>query len=123
MKCLLDTNTILYFLGGRLADPLKLSDYCVSVISEMELLSYPSLTDDVEAQIRTFLSEVTLVGLTQEVKDAAIDLRRQHGLKLPDAIIAATAMALNAELLTNDTQLLQVPEVSGKALPLKDKPK
>ena len=123
MKRLLDTNTVLYLLGGRLADPLKPSDYCVSVISEMELLSYPSLTDDAEAQIRTFLSEVTLVGLTQEVRDAAIDLRRQHGLKLPDAIIAATAMALNAELLTNDTQLLQVPEVSGKALPLKDKPK
>jgi predicted nucleic acid-binding protein len=40
---LLDTNVVLYFLGGRLANPLPSGEYFVSVITEIELLSYPSL--------------------------------------------------------------------------------
>jgi len=120
VKCLLDTNVVLYLLGGRLADPLEPGDYCVSIISEMELLSYPSLGTDAEAEIRAFLSAVTAVGLTQEIKDTAVDLRRRHGLKLPDAIVAATAVVTNAELLTNDAGLLKVPGVSSRSLPLKE---
>ncbi|MEH2170206.1 MAG: hypothetical protein V7K41_26865, partial [Nostoc sp.] len=38
----LDTNVILYFLGGRLVNPLLLGQYFISVITEIELLSYPS---------------------------------------------------------------------------------
>lgn len=39
MTALLDTNVVLYFLGGRLAAPLPPGDYGVSVITEMELLA------------------------------------------------------------------------------------
>jgi hypothetical protein len=41
----LDTNVILYLLGGKVAQPLAPVRYFVSVVSEMELLSYPSLDD------------------------------------------------------------------------------
>lgn len=41
---LLDTNVVLYFLGGRLMNPLPSGQYFVSVITEIELLSYPSLS-------------------------------------------------------------------------------
>lgn len=41
---LLDTNIVLYFLGGKLANPLPSGQYFVSVITEIELLSYPSLS-------------------------------------------------------------------------------
>ena len=68
-------------------------DYFVSVITEMELLSYPTLDSAAESQIRSFLSEVTVVGLTRPVIDLAIRLRREQALKLPDAVIAATALA------------------------------
>jgi predicted nucleic acid-binding protein len=63
------------------------------VITEMELLSYPTLDSAAESQIRSFLSEVTVVGLTRPVIDLAIRLRREQALKLPDAVIAATALA------------------------------
>jgi hypothetical protein len=43
VKRLLDTNAILYLLGGRLAAPLEIGPHYVSAISEMELLSYPNL--------------------------------------------------------------------------------
>lgn len=45
---LLDTNVVLYLLGGRLANPLPSGQYFVSVITEIELLSYPSLNSERE---------------------------------------------------------------------------
>ena len=54
------------------------------------------------------------------LKQETIKLRRQYRFKLPDAIIVATARHLNAELLTNDIKLLKAPDVSVRALQLKD---
>jgi predicted nucleic acid-binding protein len=119
MNILLDTNAVLYFLGGRLAAPLPRAAFYVSVITEMELLSYPALSQEDEAEIHAFLGDVSVVDLISEIKHVAIALRRQHRLKLPDAVIAATARYLNAELWTNDTQLLNVPMLSARALLLK----
>jgi predicted nucleic acid-binding protein len=57
--------------------------------------------------------------LTQQVKEAAILMRRQTGLRLPDAIVAATAVVLNMELLTNDHHLLRTAGLRATSLPLK----
>jgi len=119
LKRVLDTNAILYFLGGRLAEPLPDGEYLVSVITRMELFSYPSLDSEAEARIRSFLSEVEVVGLTEPVTDVAIRLRREHGLKLPDAIIAATALTTGGELLTNDEKLARIPGLTCRSLKLK----
>lgn len=120
LEKVLDTNAVLYFLGGRLAESLPEGRYLLSVVTEMELLSYPSLDAREEERIRAFLSEVTLVELTREVREVAIQLRSQHGLGLPDAIVAATAQTLRAELLTNDRKLLRIPELSCRRLQLKE---
>ncbi len=82
MRRLLDTNAVLYLLGGRLAHALPSGDYLVSVITEMELLSYPSLDSQSEKQIRSLLSEVAVIGLTKEVEERAVRLRREEHLKL-----------------------------------------
>ena len=119
MNIVLDTNAVLYFLAGRLAQALPQADFYVSVITEMELLSYPLLRAEEEAEILDFLSDVTLVDLNREIKQSAIALRRQYRLKLPDAIVAATARRLNAELFTNDLKMLGIPLLSAKALVLK----
>lgn len=120
MKKVLDTNAILYLLGGKLAQALPVGEYFISVISEMELLSYPVLDESEQSKIRNFLSAVTVVDLTEEVKTVAIGLRRQHLLKLPDAIVAATALSLGAQLVTNDAKLLRVPGLSSQRIKLKD---
>ena len=41
MSIVLDTNAVLYFLAGRLVEPIPQADFYVSVITEIELLSYP----------------------------------------------------------------------------------
>ncbi len=109
LRKLLDTNAVLYHLGGQLKEPLPPGEYLISVITEMELLSYPSLDKSSEQQIREFLNEIAVIGLTREVEERAVKLRRQERLKLPDAIVAATALVVDAELLTNDKKFLSVP--------------
>jgi hypothetical protein len=65
VTAVLDTNTVLYILGGRLAEALPEAHYLVSVITEMELLSYRRLASSDEEQIRQFLSRV--VGLNDAI--------------------------------------------------------
>jgi predicted nucleic acid-binding protein len=50
-----------------------------------------------------------IVDLTPSAKQAVITIRRARVLKLPDAIVAATAIAANAELVTADQQFQRVP--------------
>jgi predicted nucleic acid-binding protein len=119
LKRVLDTNAILYFLGGRLARGLPNGQYFISVISEIELLSYTLLDESAQSQIEKFLSGITIVGLSEPVKTQAILLRRKHQLKLPDAIVAATALSLGATLVTNDSKLLRLPGVASEELALK----
>jgi predicted nucleic acid-binding protein len=88
----LDTNVALYLLGGRLAQPLPAGIYAVSVITEMELLAWPSLTPAEERIVMNFLSETPVLELSAEIRHEAIRLRRSENLKLPDAIVCATAI-------------------------------
>ncbi|NEP41380.1 MAG: type II toxin-antitoxin system VapC family toxin [Okeania sp. SIO2H7] len=112
----LDTNVDLYFLGNRLTTPLPAGKYFVSVITEMELLSYPSMSEDEELQVRDFLTKITVVGLDNNIKELAIAFRKNYKLKLPDAIIAATAKILNATLLTNDLKLTNLTEINTQSV-------
>ena len=50
----------------------------MSVISEIELFSYPSLSSQEEEDIRKFLSKIEIVGLNTEIKETAIIFRRTH---------------------------------------------
>ncbi len=108
----LDTNVVLYLLGGRLREPLGAGPCYVSIITELELLSYPEITSAEERYIRSFLDDVSVMDLGPEICRSTINIRRTHNLKLPDAVICATALALNATLLTNDKKLAALSELS-----------
>lgn len=114
-RIVLDTNA-LYFLGGRLTNSLPKGDYCVSLITEIELLSYPGLDSIEETQILRFLGKVTVVQLDVSIKKLAIKLRKNCLLKLLNAIIAATAKSLNATLLNNDSKLLYLTEIHTQSV-------
>jgi predicted nucleic acid-binding protein len=115
-RYVLDTNISLYLLGGRLLNPLPTGEFFLSVITEMEMLSYPTISKSEELKIRQFLSQVRVLGVGEDVKNVAITLRKKYRLKLPDAIICATAWSANAVLLSNDTQLSRVTEISVDAV-------
>jgi predicted nucleic acid-binding protein len=113
---LLDTNLVLYLLGGRLAQPLPSGQYLISVITEIELLSYPNLSSDEELQIQDLLTKIRIVGIEGNIKELAIALRKRYKLRLPDAIIVATAKSLNATLFTNDVKLANLTEINTQTV-------
>lgn len=112
-RFLLDTNIVLGLLKAR-AEAVALfervgrpplSACAVSSVSRVELLGFPGITTDEEATIAAFLARVVYLPLTLPVEDEAIALRRSRRLKLPDAVIAATARVHGLELLTLDEAL------------------
>lgn len=115
-RFVIDTNIFILRINDRLAELLPRGEIICSVITEMELLSFPKLTSAEETLIRTALSKVAIYGIDQDIKEEAIRLRRQSGLKLPDAIIAATAICHDAILVTNDVELHNTPGLRSRSL-------
>ncbi len=106
-KLLLDTNAVLYVLSGdeTLAKFLNGKELYLSVITELELLSFKKLTNKETKIINTLLSELVIVNITEEIKKHTIQIRKNSSLKLPDCIIAATSTALAIPLISADKQL------------------
>ncbi|MEM7761904.1 MAG: type II toxin-antitoxin system VapC family toxin [Cyanobacteria bacterium P01_A01_bin.40] len=118
---ILDTNVVLYHLGGMLLKPLEPKQYLISIITEIELLSYPTICPSEINAIQNFVNEVTVVELKNLLKAETIALRRKYNLKVPDAIIAATAFKLDVPLLTNDKKLLSISEIKASSLQLQER--
>lgn len=118
-RFVIDTNIFILRFNERLADLLPRGEIICSIITEIELLSFSKLTSAEETLIRDTLAKLAIYGIDQDIKEEAIRLRRESGLKLPDAIIAATAIHHQAVLVTNDTELQNVPGLQSQSLATK----
>jgi predicted nucleic acid-binding protein len=79
----------------------------VSVIVKLELLKYADITPDEERTIIEFLRLVPIMPLNETIENQTIALSRSTKLKLPDAIIGATAIVYGAEVVTSDPHFLK----------------
>jgi predicted nucleic acid-binding protein len=105
----LDTNAAIYLLKcENVPEPIASADFAMSIITRMELLSKRDITSEDEVELRSFMDDLTLVPINDAIEAATIALRRSTKIKLPDAIIAATSIALHAILLTHDAELLSL---------------
>ena len=111
-ECLLDTNVVIGLLKQHTpaialieAYQLDINQVSISQITRMELLGYPGLPKEEERQILGFLQNCRVLLLDETVEQHAIQLRRSGNCKLPDAIIAATAVVHQLTLLTLDEKL------------------
>ena len=104
---LVDTNIIIYYLEGERAAVSFLSEIrgkmAISCITWMETLSYPFSKDE-EQIVRTFLQEFRLIEIAVPVMELSVGLRRNKKIKLPDAIIAASAIHNELILVTRNTK-------------------
>jgi len=108
----LDTNIVIGFLKGekdiirfisnRLDEGAVLF---VSQITRMEMMSYHGLSKEDEVRIKGFLAGVQVLMLDPQVESKAIAMRREHRLRLPDAVIVATALVNHCVLITYDRDL------------------
>jgi len=105
-----DTNTAIYFLqdqfpkhAAQYIDRILVDEQpAISVISEMEILCWDSADFNDWKILNGFIRNAAIIDLEQEVKHMAISIRRVYKTKLPDAIIAATAIAYKSTLITHN---------------------
>lgn len=100
----LDTNVALYLLRGdrSAADAISGQRVVISFITYMELLSKPGMTRAETKQVTAFVNEWPMIELDTRIMEEAIRLRKSYRLKIPDAIVAATALTQQIPLLTAD---------------------
>lgn len=110
-----DTSVIIGLLKGHSGAVemarnagLTLHRAAISQITRMELLGYPGLTEEEERAARSFVGACQVIGLDEVVEGHAVRMRRAGLLKLPDAIVAGSALATGARLLTLDQRLAKV---------------
>jgi predicted nucleic acid-binding protein len=91
----------------QLAEQLEAAEYVgISVITYLEFLAFDGLSDSDRACFTEFCERIEIVALAHEdsgLMKLALDLRSSNRLKLPDAVIGATALSRNAVLITNDS--------------------
>lgn len=106
MNTIFDTNIIIDYLKGIKEAKIELDKHNnvgISVITKIETIC-GIFDDKKEILIREFLNRFQIYPLTDEITDIAIALRREKSIKLPDAVIWATAIANNSILVTRNTK-------------------
>ncbi|WP_206019600.1 PIN domain-containing protein [Runella sp. SP2] len=120
---LIDTSGYSRYLDDRLS--IENSEFMDSVLEDapdmcfvvkIELRSFQGDVDR-EHTIADLVNSSRIIELTDDVIEKTIELRKKAKIKLPDAIIAATAIIHNLTLLsTNDSDFLKVPKLKYKSL-------
>src|SRR5688572_1892137 len=98
---LLDSNIVIYATkpGFEFLEATLAYDVCVSVITYVEVLGFPSLSATESSSLEEFLISIPLINITAPVLDFAVQLRRRRRIKLADALVAATALAHGYDLV------------------------
>ena len=105
MRALFDTNILIDYLNGVEAAKAEIARYerpAISVISWIEVLA--GTKPGVETETRKFLSSFERIELTEKIAERAVALRRAAKMRVPDAIILATARVQNLLLVTRNTK-------------------
>ena len=110
---LLDSNIVLYLLNGEqtLLPLLAEKQLYVSFVTQLETIGYKGISNIEVDNIKSFLSECVIIDINPVIKDYTIKLRQEYALKLPDSIIMATSLYLNAPIITADTDFKKVKEL------------
>jgi hypothetical protein len=106
MRAVLDTNILVDYLQGSERARAEIALYDepgISLITWMEILIGARAAEE-EPALREFLGQFQIHPLTQDVAERAVELRRHHRVRLPDALIWATAAARDAILVTRNTR-------------------
>src|SRR5690606_23918427 len=116
-RYLLDSNTIIDYIGELIPEKAAIvldrffdEELHVSVISRIEVLGYNGKSSDMR-KLDGFLAMATILYVDQDIADKTIAIRKLHKIKLPDAIIAATALVFDFTLISRN--LSDFKRISG----------
>jgi predicted nucleic acid-binding protein len=121
VRWLLDTNVLIDAFAGR-ADSVRaitsartanLEWIGCSAITRLELLGFPGLSAADEQGLRNLLAQLSEAAIDHAVIERAIEIRKSVRIKIPDALVAATALIYEASLVTRNTgDFKNIPGVS-----------
>jgi predicted nucleic acid-binding protein len=107
---LIDNNAISNFFSGLFIEKgmsfmAEVFDQIpvISVITEIEALSWINPDKSKEQIVKAFIQDTTVLALTPAVVAQCVSLKRSRKIKTPDAIVAATAMVHSLTLITSDS--------------------
>lgn len=105
VKALFDTNILIDYLNAEpqaRAEIQRYADKAISIVTWMEVMV--GAEPAVEPATRTFLNGFELMGVDEDVAERAVQLRRNRRIRLPDAVIWATAQSNSMLLVTRNTK-------------------
>jgi hypothetical protein len=110
----IDTNIAIYLLAGdeTLATMLNKCHVHLSFITELELLGYKNISAKERQKVKEFISLCSIIDLSFPIKEKSIRIGQQHNLKLPDCIIAASALHLELPFISADKDFSKVKELN-----------
>lgn len=110
MTYLLDTNAVINYLdaslpiaGMQLLNTVVDDEPIISVVTKIETLGFNFKVVEEEAIIETFINGSTILDLNNDIVNKTIAIRKSKKIKLPDAIIAATALVYGLVLISRNT--------------------
>jgi len=105
-RYLIDTNVVIDFFNGKLPAQgrqlLSFAEPAISIITRIELFSSNNVSDAELSQLRIFVEVAELYAVDLSVALKTIEIRKKYKIKLPDALIAATAIVYNITLITRN---------------------
>nr|WP_175798371.1 type II toxin-antitoxin system VapC family toxin [Burkholderia anthina] len=116
VKALFDTNILIDYLGGVEAARTELARYdyrAISIVTWMEVLVGATASDD--AALRAWLSSFAIIPLDGTVANRAVTIRKEHRMRLPDAIIWASAQVNGLLFVSRNTKDFPVTEPGVRA--------
>ena len=101
---LIDTNIALYLLEGNTEAEQMLDGrkVYVSFVTQLELPGFKGISASEKVHVESLLSDCIIIDINDAIKAHTIAIRERHRIKLPDSIIAATALYLGVPLITAD---------------------
>ncbi len=119
-RYLIDTNVVTKYFEETLSEQglslidtiLEASESQISIITRIELLSFSPKNEELLKTIYLFLDVCEEYSLSEPIVLKTIELRKLYKIKLPDAIIAATALCHDLILLSdNDSDFGKIPHL------------
>lgn len=108
-KYLIDSNAVIDYLGNTLPKAgMEFMNAVVdarpnlSVITQIEVVGF-SCAEQHYTVLSNFIDDSAVIGLTENVVNICIEIRKNYRIKLPDALVAASALTFNLILITRNT--------------------
>jgi predicted nucleic acid-binding protein len=118
MRAIIDSDVLIDYLQGLEKAKRELDRYAkreISIISWMEVMTGAD-TPDEDRDCREFLSTFTIHPLSAEIASEAVEIRKEFRIRLPDAIVWATARIGGCLLVTRNARDFS-PKEPGVRIP------